>query len=47
MFEERKNLLQTMTDPTSRRFARSAAERAKEADLHIARLRAILLASEQ
>jgi two-component system chemotaxis response regulator CheB len=47
MFEERKNLLKTMTDPKSRRFARSAAEREKEADLHIGRLRAILLASEQ
>jgi two-component system, chemotaxis family, protein-glutamate methylesterase/glutaminase len=47
MFEERKNLLQTMTDPKSARFSRSAAERAREADLHIERLRAILLASEQ
>jgi two-component system chemotaxis response regulator CheB len=47
MFEERKNLLQTMSDPKDRRFSRSAAERAKEADLHIARIRAILLASEQ
>ena len=47
MFEERKNLLQTMTDPNSRTFDRSAAERAKEADLHIGRLRAILLASDQ
>jgi two-component system chemotaxis response regulator CheB len=47
MFEERKNLLQTMTDPTSRLFHSSAADRAKEADVHIGRLRAILLASEQ
>lgn len=47
MFEERKNLLKTMTDPRGARFSRSAAERAREADLHIERLRAILVASEQ
>lgn len=47
MFEERKNLLQTMSDPNSGKFSRSAGERAKEADMHIKRIRAMLLASEQ
>lgn len=47
MFEERKNLLQTMTTPGTGKFSSSAAERGREADQHIARLRAILLSNEQ
>lgn len=42
MFEERRNLLMTMSDPQSRGYSESAAERAKESDVHIGRIRAIL-----
>lgn len=45
MFEERQNLLQTMSE--TGKFSRSTAERAREAEQHIKRLRAILLANEQ
>lgn len=47
MFEERKNLLRSMAKPGDRQFSSSAAERAREADQHIERLRAILLANDQ
>lgn len=48
MFEERKNLLVTMANPTSRRFRKSAApERLKESQVHIDRIRAILLSGSE
>jgi two-component system, chemotaxis family, protein-glutamate methylesterase/glutaminase len=47
MFEERENLLNTMADPRNRGFTRSAAERAKESQVHIERIRAILISSEK
>jgi two-component system, chemotaxis family, protein-glutamate methylesterase/glutaminase len=43
MFEERKNLLNTMADHKSRGLRRSAAERSREFQVHIDRIRAILL----
>ncbi|MDB6005857.1 MAG: CheB methylesterase [Prosthecobacter sp.] len=43
MFEERKNLLHTMADPKSRAFSPSAAARSKDSQVHIERIRAILL----
>ncbi len=42
MFEERRNLLITTSDRQSRGYARSAAERARESEVHIARIRAML-----
>ena len=45
MFEERKNLLNTMARPHPQGVNRSAAERAKESQVHIERIRAILLSS--
>ncbi|MDB6166448.1 MAG: chemotaxis protein CheB [Lacunisphaera sp.] len=48
MFEERKNLLATMANPTSRRYSKSATpERLKESQVHIDRIRAILLAGSE
>lgn len=47
MFEERKNLLNAMSDPRSRKFVKSAASRAKESDVHIQRIRAMLISSEK
>jgi two-component system, chemotaxis family, protein-glutamate methylesterase/glutaminase len=47
MFEERKNLLNTMADPRSHTFVRSATERAKESQVHIERIRQMLWASGQ
>jgi two-component system, chemotaxis family, protein-glutamate methylesterase/glutaminase len=47
MFEERKNLLNTMADPKSKGFKRSAAERSKEFQVHIERIRAILLSGTE
>ncbi|MDB6146500.1 MAG: chemotaxis protein CheB, partial [Spartobacteria bacterium] len=48
MFEERKNLLVTMANPTSRRFRKSVApERLKESQVHIDRIRAILLSGSE
>jgi two-component system chemotaxis response regulator CheB len=47
MFEERKNLLTTMTDPKAKGFTMSAAERIKESQVHIERIRAILLAGTE
>jgi two-component system, chemotaxis family, protein-glutamate methylesterase/glutaminase len=47
MFEERKNLLNTMAQKeTGARAKRSYAERAKETGVHIERIRKILLAPE-
>jgi len=47
MFEERKNLLKKMADPKARGFSPSAAERARESELHIARIRAMLRAGTE
>lgn len=47
MFEERKNLLVTMADPTSRGHTASAPERLKESQVHIERIRAILLSGSE
>ncbi len=44
MFEERRNLLTTMSDRKSRGFSPSAAARAKESEVHINRIRAMLKA---
>lgn len=45
MFEERRNLLQTMSEGASRDSSPSAADRAKESEVHIERIRAMLTAS--
>lgn len=42
MFEERRNLLMTMSHCQSRGYSRSAAERARESEVHIGRIRAML-----
>lgn len=42
MFEERRNLLTTMSDRNGRGFSPSAAARAKESEVHIHRIRAML-----
>ena len=42
MFEERKNLLETMGKPETRGYSPSAAERARETQIHIDRIRAML-----
>ena len=47
MFEERKNLLNLSADPGSKGFNRSAAERARESQIHIDRIRATLLSGTQ
>jgi len=46
MFEERKNLLTTMSDRGGRGFSPSAGARAKESQVHIDRLRAMLRSSD-
>ena len=45
MFEERRNLLTTMSDRNRRGFSPSAASRAKESEIHITRIRAMLRTS--
>lgn len=45
MFEERKNLLTTMAKPNGGVFNRSVGERAKESQVHIERIRSILLST--
>ncbi len=45
MFEERRNLLMTMSDPASRGYSPSALERATDSDVHIKRIRAMLTSS--
>jgi two-component system chemotaxis response regulator CheB len=45
MFEERKNLLRQTARPSHGEINRSAVERAKESEIHIERIRAILLSS--
>jgi len=44
MFEERRNLLMTMSDRQSRAYSASAIGRARESEVHIARIRAMLSA---
>jgi two-component system chemotaxis response regulator CheB len=45
MFEERRNLLRTMSESQSRGYSPSAASRAKESEVHIERIRAMLTGS--
>lgn len=47
MFEERKNLLLTMSGSGGGAPTRSALERAKESEVHIDRIRSILLAGDK
>jgi two-component system chemotaxis response regulator CheB len=47
MFEERRNLLVTMSQNHTAGLARSSAERVRESDVHIERIRAMLLASDE
>lgn len=47
MFEERKNLLQTMADAAGDSSSRSLAERAEESEVHIQRIRAMLKAGNK
>ncbi len=47
MFEERKNLLNSMSVSKSGRVNRSASERAKDSEVHIERIRAMLLSSDK
>ncbi|MDB5103614.1 MAG: CheB methylesterase [Fibrobacteres bacterium] len=47
MFEERKNLLQTLSEARTGRFSNSMAERARESQVHIDRIRAMLMSSDK
>jgi len=47
MFEERKNLLTLMTNPKARGFTPSAAARLKESNVHITRIRAMLVSGTE
>lgn len=47
MFEERRNLLVTMSGRNGRAFSPSAAERARDSDVHIRRIRAILRSDDK
>lgn len=47
MFEERRNLLVTIADPASKGHSASAPARIKESQIHIDRIRAILLAGSE
>jgi two-component system chemotaxis response regulator CheB len=47
MFEERRNLLLTMSRTRGASGARSAAERAEESEVHINRIRAMLLSGDK
>ena len=47
MFEERKNLLTTMAKEQTGAIAKSALERAKSSDVHIKRIRMILMANDK
>jgi two-component system, chemotaxis family, protein-glutamate methylesterase/glutaminase len=48
MFEERRNLLTTtMSDRTNRAFSPSAADRAKDSEVHIGRIRSMLKSSDR
>ncbi len=47
MFEERRNLLGTMSSKDSRCYSPSASARAKESEVHIERIRAMLKSSDK
>lgn len=47
MFEERRNLLVKISDPGSKGYSPSARARSKESQVHIDRIRAILLAGSE
>jgi two-component system chemotaxis response regulator CheB len=47
MFEERRNLLTTMSKRSSGAYSPSAAERAKDSEVHIERIRAMLKSSNK
>jgi two-component system chemotaxis response regulator CheB len=47
MFEERRNLLVTLANPASKGYTPAARARSKESQVHIDRLRAILLAGSE
>jgi two-component system chemotaxis response regulator CheB len=47
MFEERRNLLMTMHDRSRRGFSPSAAERAKDSEVHIERIRSMLTSGDK
>lgn len=47
MFEERKNLLTTLAETNGSKGNRSASERAKESNVHIERIRDMLLSSDK
>ncbi|MDQ3003670.1 MAG: hypothetical protein M3Y08_20730, partial [Fibrobacterota bacterium] len=50
MFEERRNLLQTMSASKGEKEipgAKSASDRAKDSEVHIERIRAMLLSSDK
>ena len=47
MFEERRNLLTTMSERNSRGFSPSAGERVKESEVHIKRIRAMLQSRDE
>jgi two-component system chemotaxis response regulator CheB len=47
MFEERRNLLTTMAEQQSGAAGRSALERANESDVHIGRIKAILMSADK
>jgi two-component system chemotaxis response regulator CheB len=47
IFEERKNLLTTMTEPKAKGYNPTAAERLKDSQVHIERIRAILLSGTE
>lgn len=47
MFEERRNLLINMSNRASRAFSPTAAERAKDSEVHIERIRSMLKSSDK
>ncbi len=47
MFEERKNLLTSMSAPGKRGFSPSASERARQSQVHIERIRAMLMSNDK
>lgn len=47
MFEERRNLLVKISDPASKGHSPSARARSQESQVHIDRIRAILLAGSE
>jgi len=47
MFEERKNLLESMSTPYTKGYSASAAERARESQVHIKRIRSMLTSHDK